>query len=254
MNCISPWAPAELVWLLRPCPVSSMPIPASSVHGILYLVARRPRTASRSWAGMGSGGLCSESCRGAAGLGQVEPDPALPRVGVDQVDRCDRRLASGRGRRCRRGGRRGRHERDRVDRCAVDVRPGSAGGCRCWSRSSLRPRAAARRRPGRRAGCRRSMGRGARTGADPAAVVEGDDVPVGASRAGGGRRCRRRRRPPAPPAGMRGEVLAGVQPPLVVDGMEPAPERRGQDVPGERAAAATPPPPPTAASVSVGAA
>ena len=32
-------AGAELVRLLRPCPVSSMPMPASSVHGILYLAA-----------------------------------------------------------------------------------------------------------------------------------------------------------------------------------------------------------------------
>jgi hypothetical protein len=39
MNCMNPWAPAELVWSLRPWPVSSMPMPASKVQGILYRAA-----------------------------------------------------------------------------------------------------------------------------------------------------------------------------------------------------------------------
>ena len=39
MNCIRPWAPALETALVRPCPVSSIPIPASSVHGSLYRAA-----------------------------------------------------------------------------------------------------------------------------------------------------------------------------------------------------------------------
>ena len=68
MNCISPCAPAELVWLLRPCPVSSMPIPASSVQGILYLSAAA-RYSFLIFGGMGSGGLCSEFAAGFRGVG-----------------------------------------------------------------------------------------------------------------------------------------------------------------------------------------
>jgi hypothetical protein len=58
MNCISPWAPAELVRLLRPCAVSSMPIPASNVQGILYLAAAATYT-FLILAGMGSGGFAN---------------------------------------------------------------------------------------------------------------------------------------------------------------------------------------------------
>ena len=36
MNCISPWAPALERWLLRPCRVSAIPIPASNSHGTPY--------------------------------------------------------------------------------------------------------------------------------------------------------------------------------------------------------------------------
>jgi hypothetical protein len=79
MNCIRPFAPAELVWLLRPWPVSSMPMPASKVQGILYL----PAAAMYSFLilfGMGSGGLCSESWRGRPGGGRGEPQAAFRRV------------------------------------------------------------------------------------------------------------------------------------------------------------------------------
>jgi hypothetical protein len=62
MNCISPCAP-ELVWLLRPCPVSSIPMPASSVQGILYWSAAA-RYSFLIFGGIGSGGLFSEARRG----------------------------------------------------------------------------------------------------------------------------------------------------------------------------------------------
>ena len=74
MNCISPCAPAELVWLLRPCPVSSMPMPASSVQGILYLSAAA-RYSFLIFGGIGSGGLCSEARRGVPGRGIGNPTP-----------------------------------------------------------------------------------------------------------------------------------------------------------------------------------
>src|SRR4051794_26386099 len=74
MNCISPCAPAELVCLLRPCPVSSMPIPASSVQGILYLSAAATYS-FLIFGGMASGGLCSELRRGVRGRGIGSPTP-----------------------------------------------------------------------------------------------------------------------------------------------------------------------------------
>src|SRR5215211_1724035 len=74
MNCISPWAPAELVWLLRPCPVSSMPMPASSVQGILYLSAAATYS-SLIFGAIGSGGLRSEARRRVPGRGIRNPTP-----------------------------------------------------------------------------------------------------------------------------------------------------------------------------------
>src|SRR5215216_6949753 len=74
MNCIRPWAPAELVWLLRPCPVSSMPMPASKVQGILYLAAAAMYR-FLILGGIGSGGLCSESWRGRPGAGSGNTPP-----------------------------------------------------------------------------------------------------------------------------------------------------------------------------------
>src|SRR5215211_6971383 len=72
MNCISPCAPAELVWLLRPCAVSSMPIPASSVQGTLYLSAAATYS-FLIFAGMASGGVSSELRRGVRGRGIGNP-------------------------------------------------------------------------------------------------------------------------------------------------------------------------------------
>jgi hypothetical protein len=74
MNCMRPWAPAELVVLLRPCAVSSIPIPASRVQGRWYRSAAATYNALMS-AGIGRGGLFREFSRGVPGGGSSNPMP-----------------------------------------------------------------------------------------------------------------------------------------------------------------------------------
>ena len=183
MNCISPWAPAELVRLLRPCPVSSMPMPASKVQGILYLAAAAMYR-FLILAGMGSGGLCSESCRGRPGAGSGNPTPpsgpaALQAEGVGR-----RRLRAGCDgcavERCAAVG----HERHRVDGLAVDLdlememEPGAGPG------GSFDSEFLADGDRGTGSDLGVDAGQVGVAGADAAAVAEGDDVAVARVRCG----------------------------------------------------------------------
>ena len=223
MNCIRPWAPAELVRLLRPCPVSSMPMPASKVQGILYSSAAAMYR-FLILAGMGSGGLCSESCRGRPGAGSRNPTPPS---GAPLGGRGRRATASGcwvatavpssgAPRSAMNGtGSTGRPListwKWRWSPVLVPVEPSTPSLCADGDRGT-----------GSDLGV--DAGQVPVAGADAAAVAEGDDVavpgiaaalitvPAEAATTG-------------PAAGEGGQVLAGVQPPLLVDGVVAAAER-----------------------------
>ena len=215
MNCMSPRAPAVLVAVVAPWPVSSIPIPASRVHGMAY---RSPaaRYSFLTGAGMGAGGVRSDADRGVPGGGRGNPMPPSTPVGAAGGGGGDgaavqRRAVVG-------------HERGRVDGgpAVVDlevevVSGGGAGGA--FDAEDLPD---GDRGAGTDGGV--DGGEVGVAGGDAAAVVDLDGV-AGARLGPGGRD------PPGAGGddragpGQGDQVDPGVQAPDVVDGVVARPER-----------------------------